>query len=70
MISMIETVSTLFLLIQFYLLLGVIFSVYFYFRGAFKLDVGTKNTPWHFKVIIFPGVIVFWCFLLFRLIKK
>ena len=53
-----------------YLLIGLLFSVYFYTKGARQIDEGTQNTPWHFKAIIFPGVVLFWSVLLFKLIRK
>lgn len=53
-----------------YLMVGVLFSVYFYAKGAAKIDEGTAGTPWHFKLIIFPGVVLFWSVLLIKLMKK
>lgn len=53
-----------------YLILGVLFSFYFYLSGASKVDEGTKGTPWHFKLIIFPGVVLFWSVLLLKILRK
>lgn len=53
-----------------YLLLGLLFSVYFYIAGASRLDEGTNGTPWHFKLIIFPGVVLFWGVLLMKILRK
>ena len=53
-----------------YLLLGVFFSLFFYARGAKVIDEGTVDTPWHFKLIIFPGVVLFWVALMAKLIRK
>ncbi|WP_462249279.1 hypothetical protein [Ekhidna sp.] len=53
-----------------YLILGVVFSIYFYLNGAAKIDEGTQGTPWHFKLIIFPGVVLLWAALLMKLIRK
>ena len=53
-----------------YLLMGLAFSVFFYVRGGAMIDEGTKGTPWHFKLIIFPGVVLFWSVLFIKLIKK
>lgn len=50
-----------------YLIAGLIFSVYFYAKGAAKIDAGTEGTPWHFKLIIFPGVVLLWPALLSKL---
>lgn len=56
--------------LAFYLLLGLIFSVYFYLKGAAQIDKGTQQTPWHFKVIIFPGIVLFWSLLLAKQLKN
>ena len=53
----------------FYLLFGVLFSVYFYARAGIKIDQGVKDTPWHFKLMIFPGVVLFWVVLLRKFLK-
>ncbi|MEM7298530.1 MAG: hypothetical protein AAF391_09730 [Bacteroidota bacterium] len=53
-----------------YVIIGVLFSIYFYLKGADKIDEGTSGTPWHFKLIIFPGVVLFWSALLIKLLKK
>ena len=53
-----------------YLLLGLLFSVYFYIAGASRLDEGTNGTPWHFKLIIFPGVVLFWSVLFVKSLKS
>lgn len=53
-----------------YLTLGVLFSIYFYVKGSSKIDEGVKGTPWHFKLIIFPGVVLFWTVLMKKLMKR
>ena len=53
-----------------YLIAGLLFSVFFYTKGAKKIDEGTIGTPWHFKLIIFPGVVLLWPALLNKLIKS
>jgi hypothetical protein len=53
-----------------YLILGILFSFYFYIKGASQIDEGTQGSPWHFKLIIFPGVVIFWSFLLLKILKK
>lgn len=54
----------------FYLLFGVLFSVYFYAKAGIRIDEGVKDTPWHFKLIIFPGVVLFWVVLLRKFLKS
>ena len=53
-----------------YLILGFAFSIFFYLKGGALIDEGTKGTPWHFKLIIFPGVVLFWCVLFIKILKK
>ena len=53
----------------FYLLFGVLFSIFFYAKAGIKIDNGVKDTPWHFKLIIFPGVLLFWIVLLKKFYK-
>ena len=48
-----------------YLVLGILYSVWFYWKDAPVIDAGTQQTPWHFKAIIYPGVVLFWV-ILFR----
>ena len=55
--------------LAFYLLFGVLFSVFFYAKASIKIDDGVKDTPWHFKLIIFPGVVLFWIVLLRKFLK-
>lgn len=52
-----------------YLMMGLIFSIYFYAKAGSKIDEGTKGTPWHFKLIIFPGVVLLWVALLAKHLK-
>ncbi len=53
-----------------YLVAGLAFAAYFYWRGAEQLDEGTAGTPWHFKAIIFPGLVLFWLVLFLKLVRK
>ncbi len=68
---MIETTINIFLLaLQFYLILGLVFSLFFYLKAGRAIDEGMEGTPWHFKLIIFPGVVFFWVVLLTKYLKK
>ena len=53
-----------------YLLSGLVFAIYFIFFGAAILDTGIKEDNLKFKLIILPGSIVLWPYLIFRLIRK
>jgi len=62
-------VDSLLAVLVIYLVIGIVFSMYFYTVGAKAMDKGYQETPWHFKCIIFPGVVLFWVVLLKRIIK-
>lgn len=67
---MILLIDTILDLMALYLIAGVLFSIYFYVKGSAQIDEGTKDTPWHFKLIIFPGVVLLWVALLTKLMRK
>jgi hypothetical protein len=52
-----------------YLILGVLFVIPFLLKGLTKVDEGAHGGTLGFKIIIIPGVIVFWPFLLRRWIR-
>ena len=47
-----------------YLLLGILFVIPFLLKGITKVDEGAHGGTIGFKIIIIPGVIVFWPLLL------
>ena len=47
-----------------YLLMGILFVIPFLTRGLIKVDEGAHSGTIGFKIIIIPGVIVFWPVLL------
>lgn len=62
-------ISILLAIFAIYLLLGVIFAILFLFRGITKVDPATKGSGFFFKLLIFPGLVFFWLFLLSKWIK-
>jgi hypothetical protein len=52
-----------------YLLLGVLFVIPFLVKGLAKVDEDAHGGTIGFKIIIIPGVIVFWPFLLRKWMK-
>ena len=60
-------VEILLMLLSISLVCGLIFSGYFLLAGIKKMDVDTVDSPWHFKLIIWPGSILLWVFLLKKL---
>lgn len=62
-------VEVILIIVALYLLLGVLFVVPFLLKGLMKVDEGTHGATIGFKIIIIPGVIVFWPLLLRRWIR-
>lgn len=54
-------------LLAIYLVLGLVFCLYFLLAGITRIDQGTQGAPWHFKLIILPGVILFWSVLITKI---
>ena len=52
-----------------YLALGVLFLIPFLIKGISKVDEGAHGSTIGFKIIIIPGVIVFWLVLLRKWMK-
>lgn len=68
---MLVSVVDVFLLgLLIYVIAGVLFSAYFMIAGIAKLDEGVEGSPWHFKLIIWPGVVMLWLVLLIKLIRR
>ena len=65
--SMVEIILTL---VAVYLLLGVLFVIPFLMKGLSKIDEGVNGSTIGFKIIIIPGVIVFWPVLLKSWVKN
>jgi len=53
-----------------YLALGVLFVFPFLIKALNKIDEGANGSTMGFKIIIIPGVIVFWPVLLSKWMKK
>ena len=63
-------VEILLIIAAIYLALGVFFAIPFLMKGLNKIDEGAHGSTMGFKIIIIPGVIVFWPVLLSKWIKK
>ena len=57
-------VETILIIALVYLLLGVLFVIPFLIKGLTKVDQDALGSTVGFKIIIIPGVIVFWPVLL------
>lgn len=62
-------IEVILLTIVAYLLCGLLFVVPFIIKGVMIIDEGVKGSSIGFRIIIIPGVIVFWPFLLKKWIK-
>jgi hypothetical protein len=62
-------VSILLTIAGIYLLLGLVFAIPFVVKGAQKIDHGANGGSIGFRIIIIPGTMVFWPFLLKKWIK-
>jgi hypothetical protein len=62
-------VQIILILVLIYLVLGVLFVIPFLVKGISKVDEGAHGGTVGFKIIIIPGVIVFWPVLLKKWMK-
>lgn len=62
-------VSIILIIVAAYLAAGFVFAVPFVLKGVSKIDEGAHGASWGFGIIILPGAIVFWPFLLSKWIK-
>ena len=66
-----EVIINIFLgILTTYFGLGLIFGLYFLFWGAKKIDPLMHNTKKKVRVLLLPGVIATWPFLIGRLFKS
>ena len=63
-------VQLVLIIVAVYLLLGVVFVIPFLMNGLNKIDEGAHGSTIGFKIIIVPGVIVFWPVLLSKWMKS
>ena len=57
-------IEIIFAIISIYLVCGFVFSIIFSTTGINKVDEVAKGSTIGFRIIIIPGVIIFWVFLL------
>ena len=64
------TTITIFLnVLAIYFMIGLLFGLYFIFLGATKIDPQMRDSKKSVRLLVFPGVIATWPFLLKKLIK-
>ena len=49
--------------------LGAAFAAVFLTRWVGRLDPAARHATWGFRLIVFPGVVLFWPFFVVRLIR-
>ena len=47
-------------IVGFYMLAGFLFAIPFVIKGAGAIDPVAKEGTWGFKLLIIPGVVIFW----------
>jgi len=57
-------VMILLIIVALYLICGLLISFFFLAKGLSQIDEGTHGTGIGFRIIILPGMIVFWPVLL------
>lgn len=57
-------------LLAIYFLAGLVFGLLFLFGLAVRLDPLMGESKWIVRLLLFPGCIAVWPFLLFQLLKK
>lgn len=62
-------ITGILLLTGIYLVAGFVFAILFSWKGAAATDEGAADAGWGFRIIIIPGTMVFWPFLLRKWIK-
>ena len=62
-------IEVILIVVAFYLVLGILFVVPFLIKGLTKVDESAHGGTIGFKIIIIPGVIIFWPVLLNKWIK-
>ena len=63
-------IQVVLIIVLIYLVLGLLFVIPFLVKGLTKVDEGAHGGTIGFKIIIIPGVIVFWPVLLSKWIRS
>jgi len=65
-----QVVISILIVMSFYLVSGLLFSILFLIIGLQRVDDGTNETSLFFKMLILPGVVLLWPLLLQKWIKS
>jgi hypothetical protein len=61
-----DVATRVLLVLAAYLVVGSIVAVPFLIFGIGSIDAAAKKTPWTFRVLVLPGTVALWPFLLKR----
>ncbi|WP_299443669.1 hypothetical protein [uncultured Aquimarina sp.] len=50
--------------------IGFLFGIYFFIKGAFKIDELIADSKWTVRLLLVPGAIGLWPVLLLKIINK
>jgi len=53
-----------------YLVIGLIFSLWFVFKGVHQLDENLSGASTSVRLLLMPGSIALWPLLLYKIVKK
>lgn len=53
-----------------YLLIGLVFGLWFVFKGVQQIDSGMEGAKWNLRLLLLPGSIALWVILLRKYLKK
>lgn len=53
-----------------YLFIGLVFAIWFVFRGASKIDAGLRNANWKLRLLLLPGSMALWPVLIRKSLRK
>jgi hypothetical protein len=62
-------IELIFSIAAFYLFAGLLFAFIFFYKGIRSVDEGSIGSSIGFKIIIIPGIMVFWPVLLKKWIR-
>lgn len=67
---MITVINIFLTFLGIYFVIGILFGIYFIFKGAPKIDPIMLNTKKKVRILLFPGIVATWPFLIDRLFKS
>jgi hypothetical protein len=67
---MLIVINILLILIAIYFGFGLIFAIYFFLKGAEKIDPLLKDSKWTVRLLLIPGAMVIWVLWVPKLFRK